>query len=135
MKKRLLIVEDEMILAMELEQSLIPTYEVVKSFTKGEQAVKFADSSIDVILMDIQLAGEIDGIEAAKLIQDKYKTPIILMTAYDNNSIYRQRSLELKPMEYLTKPLVKADLISAIEKVSSEIEPHRVSRRHNYVRG
>ena len=119
MKKRLLIVEDEIILAMELEQSLIPIYDVVKSFTTGEQSIKYADSSIDVVLMDIQLAGEIDGIEAAKLIQDKYKTPIILMTAYNNNSIYRQRSLELKPVEYLTKPLVKADLISAIEKITS----------------
>lgn len=120
MKKRLLIVEDEVILALELERSLSSNYNVVKNFRTGEQVVEFADSSIDIILMDIQLAGEIDGIDAAKLIQDKYRTPIILMTAYDKNSIYRQRSLELNSSEYLTKPIVKTDLINAIERAASE---------------
>lgn len=117
MKKRLLIVEDEVILALELERSLSSNYNVVKKFRTGEQAVEFADSSIDIILMDIQLAGEIDGIDAAKLIQDKYRTPIIFMTAYDKNSIYRQRSLELNSSEYLTKPIAKVDLINAIERL------------------
>ena len=83
-QKSILIVEDEVMLSAWLKIQLEDEgYEVCGSFTTGEEAVEFVkETKPDVILMDINLVGKIDGIEAAEVITEKSNIPIIFMTGY-----------------------------------------------------
>ena len=78
---------------------------VCGNFTTGEEAIEFVQNAKpDVILMDINLVGEIDGIEAAEKITEKLNIPIIFMTGYVESEIYK-RAQKTKPVAYLTKPV------------------------------
>ena len=101
----ILIVEDEIIHALYIKKQFeLEGIQNLKTVPSGEKAVDFAlREKPDVILMDIRLAGKIDGIEAAKQILEAYETNIIFMTGYDSAEIY-QKAMELKPMGYILKP-------------------------------
>ncbi len=105
-KIKILIVEDEVMIAeclkMQLEDE---NYKVYDYLTTGEEAIEFVQNTKpDLILMDINLVGEIDGIEAAEKIKEKSKIPIIFMTGYEETEIY-ERAQKTKPVAYLTKPV------------------------------
>lgn len=87
--KKILIVEDEFIIALSTQKRLeLQGYQVVDIASTGEDAVKAAlKHKPDVILMDIKLAGPMDGIEAAKLIRKQLIVPIIYMSAYSDKKI------------------------------------------------
>jgi DNA-binding response OmpR family regulator len=113
---RILIVEDEVISAMYLQMELKKRdYIVIKIISTGEQAVKISrQERPDVILMDIHLAGKMDGIQAAVEILEDYEGCIIFMTGYDD--------LELKGVikklpfsYYIVKPVEIQLLIDKIE--------------------
>lgn len=102
MQKKILIVEDEMIIAADISLQLSKVgYEVVGIHTKGEDAIITAKSNPpDLILMDIMLAGDIDGIETAELIEN---IPIIFLTSNADDATF-QRAIKTKPYGFIAKP-------------------------------
>lgn len=104
--KRILLVEDEYLIALNLEQELKWVgYNVLKIISSGEKAVSFACEQVpDVIIMDINLAGRIDGIEATRQIQTFSSIPIIIMTGYPDLEI-QDRYKTLDFVHYLIKPV------------------------------
>ncbi len=115
-KAGILIVEDERIIAMDIKHSLLNLgYEVVGMAASGEDAiVKAGESCPDLILMDIMLQGEIDGIEAAEQIRQFYNIPLVYLTAYANDSIL-ERAKITQPFGYVLKPFRETELVSNIE--------------------
>ncbi len=113
-KIKFLLVEDEVINAMLIEEQLkIIGHVVSNHVTTGENAIISAKRNRpDIILMDIRLAGEIDGIEAATLINTGI--PLIFTTCYDDQTI-RERAEKLNPLGYLVKPLNIDELKTIID--------------------
>ncbi|MGE5753337.1 MAG: response regulator [Deltaproteobacteria bacterium] len=106
MAKRVLIVEDEIINAMALSAT-IPKWGclVVDMVTSGEDAVRAAEAhQPDVVLMDINIHGAIDGLDAAREIIGRLGIPVIFMTGYDDDKTVRA-ARDLKPLAFLVKPL------------------------------
>jgi len=115
-KARIMIVEDESIVALEIKDRLLSlNYEVVNVVSSGEIALlKAAESTPDLILMDIMIKGNMDGIETANIIKKKYDIPAIFLTAYsDEKTIQRAKISE--PYGYLLKPLQERELRTTIE--------------------
>ena len=113
---QVLIVEDEAIVAESIASKLRRYgYEVIDTIPTGEEAVEMAGKSRpDVILMDIHLAGKIDGIQAADRINEQYHIPVIFLTAYaDEQTIARAK--DAGPFGYLVKPFRERDLYVTIE--------------------
>ncbi len=83
-KIKVLIVEDEIIVAKHIEDSLLSLgYTVTGIVSSGEDAIGHAaEFRPDIALMDIMLEGETDGIKAAEIIRKRYNTPVIFLTAY-----------------------------------------------------
>ena len=106
MKKKILIVEDEIIAAMFLRQILeLWGYEVCELTTSGEDAIKKAKiEKPDLVLMDIYIHGKLRGIEAARKIRSQGGIPIIFMTGYSDEDT-RQTALAEHPAGYFIKPL------------------------------
>lgn len=115
---RVLIVEDDAISAMYLKNQLQKLdISVADIVDYAEHAVEKADSSkYDLIIMDIRLKGEMDGIEAAGLInKDKY-TPLIFLTG-NSDMPTKQRALNTKHNAYLEKPVSFEDLREAVADI------------------
>lgn len=113
---KVLIVEDEQITALNIAGILKGFgFIIAGSVSTGEEAVESAAIlAPDIILMDISLAGEIDGIEAAARIKKKTGTPVIYMTA-NADVITVQRARDTEPYGYVLKPIKNYDLYSTID--------------------
>lgn len=111
-----MIVEDEQIVALDLQEDLEEMgFRVVGTAASGEDALELArQQRPDVVLMDIVLRGSIDGIEAARLISHEHGTPVIFLTAYSDTSTVA-RAAGSAPFGYLTKPYQSKELRAAIE--------------------
>jgi CheY-like chemotaxis protein len=116
--KKILVVEDEAFTARMICENLIRAgYDVLKPVSTGEEAVKkAAEEKPDVILMDIHLAGSVDGIDAAEKINEKHLTPIIFMTGYTNQD-FLERTKNLRPVIYLNKPVRMIEVQKIIESL------------------
>ncbi len=115
-KLNILIVEDESIVAKDIQQSLRKLgYTVAGICSDGEDAIQSAEElRPDLILMDIMLKGEMNGIEAATQIRDKFSIPVIYLTAYaDESTLNKARVAE--PYGYVIKPFKEIDLHTSIE--------------------
>lgn len=113
---KLLIVEDEEIVAFDIESTLKSLgYEVLAVFASGEEAIAcLANLHPDLVLMDIMLKGEIDGIQAADVIHKNFNIPIVYLTAYgDVRTLERAKVTE--PFGYLIKPFEERELYTAVE--------------------
>lgn len=112
---KILVVEDEALIAMDIKEKLIDMgYDVLKITDNGADAIKFAEElKPDIILMDIVIKGNMDGIEAAEIIWEKFNIPSLFLTAYNTDSI-TQRARKFNPMDFLLKPFDDNDLQSAI---------------------
>lgn len=115
-KASILIVEDERIVAMDIQNSLINLgYVIAGQADQGDNALKFAEElHPDLILMDIGLKGEMDGIEAAAQIRSRFDLPVIFLTAYGNQSTLERARLS-EPYGYILKPFEEHELVIAIE--------------------
>jgi two-component system response regulator LytT len=115
-KTNILIVEDESIIAKDIQQSLKKLgYTVVGICATGEEAVKVSEEEKpDLVLMDIMLKGEMNGIEAAAQIREKLNIPIIFLTAYADESTLN-KAKESEPYGYIIKPFKEIDLRTSIE--------------------
>lgn len=115
-RPKVLIVEDEMLLARDLRQTLVRQgYHVVQSNGTGEDAIKQASHERpDLVLMDIQLRGEMEGTEAAAEISRQFNIPIVYLTAYaDDDTLKRARITA--PYGYILKPYEERELFTNIE--------------------
>lgn len=115
---RALIVEDEAIIALSLRRTLAEAgFEVCGTVAKGEDAVRVAEETQPaVVVMDILLAGALDGIEAARRIMQKTDVPIVFTTGYQDSEI-RDRAMELHPVGFLKKPIDNRALLALLERV------------------
>jgi signal transduction histidine kinase/AmiR/NasT family two-component response regulator len=115
-KPRILVVEDESIVALDMRHRLARLgYAVADIAVSGEQAVqRAAELHPDLVLMDINLQGRMDGIEAAARIGAECGTPVIYLTAYADNDTF-QRAKLTDPYGYLIKPFDDRDLRTTIE--------------------
>ena len=112
----ILIVEDEKILAADLESKLRQLgYRVDGIARSGEEAVRLAqDRAPSLVLMDVRLAGTMDGVEAARQIQANTPVPIVYLTAY-SDLFLRNPSIMQAPGLCVAKPFVISDLREVIE--------------------
>jgi len=115
-KKQILVVEDESIVAEVIRRSLLNLgYEVLAVVSTGEKAIKKVEElSPDLVLMDIMLKGEMDGIEAAEQIRSSFNIPIVYLTAYSDQKIM-ERAKITEPYGYILKPFRERELQINIE--------------------
>lgn len=124
---RILVVEDEAIVAMGIKHKLETMgHEVVDTVSTGKDAIRASKiHEPDLVLMDIVLKGEMDGIEAARKIRDRFNIPIIYLTAYaDEEMLTRAKVTE--PYGYIVKPFKSSELNANIEMA---IYRHRAAMR------
>lgn len=115
-KIKVLVVEDERIVAKDIQNTVKQLgYEVPAFASTGKDALKkIAEHHPDLVLLDIVLKGEIDGIETAKRIRQKYRIPIIYLTAYEDQDTLN-RAKQTEPLGYILKPFDERDLHTSIE--------------------
>ncbi|WP_292374234.1 response regulator [Methanosarcina sp. UBA411] len=113
---RILVVEDEHIVAMGIKKMLKSLgYTVTGIASSGEDAISKAESTFpDVVLMDIMLKGDMDGVEAAMGIKEMFNIPVVYLTAYSDSKIL-ERAKRTEPFGYIIKPFDEKDLYSSIE--------------------
>ncbi len=134
---KILVVEDEMIIAAKI--SLLLTnlgYVVDGILPRGEEAIQHVhENDVDIILLDINLKGKMDGIETASQIQSFSKVPIIYLTANSDDTTFN-RAKTTRPAGFISKPFKQLDLQRAIElaicrTVDSQIVQQVASQNHD----
>jgi len=115
-KSKILIVEDDGIVAMDIESRLKSFgYDVCGKTGYAEKAIEKAEElEADLVLMDIVLKGEMDGIEAAKIIQSQFQLPVIFLTAHADKKRF-DRAKMANPFGYILKPFRDRELKITIE--------------------
>lgn len=113
---RIMVVEDEAVVAMEIEKRLTDLgYGIAGTFARGEQALeKVGELNPDLILMDIKLSGTMDGIQTATRIRMQHDIPVVYLTAHSDDGTL-QRALGAGPLGYIVKPFSEAELHATIE--------------------
>ncbi len=111
-----MLVEDEIIVAADVKNRLENMgYSVLGIFDTGEEAIeKAGELKPNLVLMDIVLKGEMDGIDAAQKIRELYDIPIIYLTAYSDEKTL-ERAKVTEPFGYVLKPFEDREIQSAIE--------------------
>ncbi len=115
-RARIMVVEDEAVISMAIQDRLAKMgHSVCGTAASGDEAVSLAnDKHPDLILMDIQLRGNTDGVETARRIRSRAQIPVIYLTAFaDDRTVERARVTQ--PYGYLVKPFSERELYAAIE--------------------
>ena len=115
-KVKILVVEDELIIAEDIRMMLEDLgYEVIGTVPDYSEAIELLDKNLpDVVLIDILLAGEKDGITLAETIREEYNLPFIFITSHSDTATV-ERAKSVHPDGYLVKPFEKKDLYTSIE--------------------
>lgn len=115
-RARIMVVEDEGIIAQDIRNCLENLgYEVPEVVFTGKEALEKAEAAHpDLILMDIVLKGEMDGIETAAEIRERFNIPIVYLTAYEDDKTLKRAKLT-EPLGYILKPFEERYLRSSIE--------------------
>ncbi|MEI6874369.1 MAG: GAF domain-containing protein, partial [Spirochaetota bacterium] len=113
---RILVVEDEAVVAMDIEERLVLLgYEPVGQADNGKEAIELAEAlRPDVVLMDIRIKGDMDGITAALEIRRSFHAPVIFLAAFAEDATLERAKLA-EPSGYIIKPFKDIELKSAIE--------------------
>jgi CheY-like chemotaxis protein len=113
---KILVVEDENIVALEIKKRLQKLGYIVPGVAStGEDAISKVEGILpDLVLMDIMLKGEIDGIHAAGEIRRRFNIPVVYLTAYSDEETL-QRAKLTEPYGYILKPFEEDDLRTTIE--------------------
>ena len=129
-KAKVLIVEDNNIVVMELRDRLQDLgYAVAAAASYGEEAIEEAEKTHpDLVLMNIRLKGDIDGIEAAREIRDRLHIPVVYLTALSDKDTL-QRAKMTEPYGYILKPFDEKELHSTIEMALRKHETGAGGRR------
>ena len=120
---KVLIVEDDMIIAADISMQLVKMgYEIVGMCTSAEDSIRMVETNQpDIILMDIILRGKMNGIEASGKILENSQTPVIFLTSNYDDSTF-QKALATKPYAFIAKPFQKAELERALKITLQRIE-------------
>ena len=120
---RILIVEDEMVIGANISLQLSKFgYEVTGIVPRGEEAlVHIRENQPDIVLLDIQLKGNIDGIQTAEMMQKEHDIPVIYLTANSDNAHFN-RAKATHPFAFISKPYKSLDLKRAIELTTSRLQ-------------
>jgi DNA-binding LytR/AlgR family response regulator len=115
-KINVLVVEDESIVSKDIQHSLKKLgYNVVGAASTGDRAIELAGSEKpDIVLMDIMLKGEMNGIETAEVMKTQFGIPVIFLTAYADDSTLAKAKIT-EPYGYIIKPFKEVDLHTTIE--------------------
>ena len=134
-RARIMVVEDEAVISLEIQDRLTKMgHSICGTAASDEEAVSVAAAKHpDLILMDVQLRGDVDGVETAQQIRDRIEIPVIYLTAFaDDRTVERARLTE--PFGYLIKPFSEKELYAAIEtalyKHSMEAKLRESERRY-----
>ena len=113
---QILVVEDEPIVSLDLQQRLQKMgYRVPVVVASGEDAIESTQASTpDLVLMDINLQGQMDGVEAAERIRAIHRVPVVYLTAYSNDQTLSRAKIT-EPFGYLLKPFEERELQTTIE--------------------
>jgi DNA-binding NarL/FixJ family response regulator len=114
--KQVLIVEDEALIAAEIESTLeMLGYKICGKSMNGDKALDlFKTCKPDIALLDINIKGSLNGIDLAKIIRKKYDFPFVFLTSYSDIDTLKQVQ-ETMPYGYIVKPFTDKDLLSNIE--------------------
>jgi CheY-like chemotaxis protein len=124
MKAAILIVEDEGLIALHISEMLSHAgYELPEPLPSGEEALEYLKTAPlpDLILMDIGLAGKINGIETARRVHEQWDIPVIFLTAYSDQNRIRETA-EVSPYGRLMKPFAETDLLTAVENALLQVQ-------------
>jgi DNA-binding LytR/AlgR family response regulator len=115
-KTNVLVVEDESIVSKDIQHSLKKLgYNVVGAAASGDRAIELARSEKpDIVLMDIMLKGDMNGIETAEVMKSELGIPVIFLTAYADDSTLAKAKVT-EPYGYIIKPFKEVDLHTTIE--------------------
>ncbi|OUL29443.1 REC domain-containing diguanylate cyclase [Nostoc sp. T09] len=125
---KILVVEDEEILALDIRNSLQKLgYFVLEVTASGEEAIKkVAETNPHLVLIDICLAGEINGIEVVDIIQNHFQIPVLYLTEYSEDITFNKRRLS-EPFSYILKPCAEKDLHFAVEMA---LYKHQMNKKY-----
>ena len=114
--EKILLVEDESIVALDIQERLKGFgYEVIDVVSSAEEALKWLKyAAPDLVLMDIKLAGQMDGIFAADTMRKEFDVPVVFLTAFADDTTL-QRAKLAQPYGYLIKPFKERELYSTLE--------------------
>jgi len=117
--RKILIVEDEALFAMDLGQRLKGKgYVLCETALKGKKAVEIVErEKPDLVLMDINLKGEISGIDAAREIRLRFGVPVIFMTGYSDENT-KEAAMLVQPAGFVTKPFNVDELLVLIDSIA-----------------
>jgi two-component system, response regulator PdtaR len=123
---RIVVAEDESIVRLDLKEMLENQgYLVVGEATDGKSAINMArELKPDLLLMDIKMPGELDGIAAAKILAEERVAPVLLLTAFSDRE-FVDRARESGVMGYIVKPFGEAELVPAIEVALARFQEFR----------
>lgn len=115
-KEKILVVEDERIVAEEIKRRVQNLgYDVSAIVSTGKDAIlKAGNLHPDLVLMDIKLQGKVDGIEAAKQIQEKFQIPVVYLTSHSDDKILEEAK-KTQPYGFLIKPINERELHSTLQ--------------------
>lgn len=132
-KTKILVVEDEAIIADDIHTTLVRLgYDVPMPAASGAEAIESAGvHRPDLVLMDIKLQGPLDGIETATLLREKYSVPVVYLTSHSDDATLT-RAKTTQPYGYLIKPFTERDLRTTIEVAVHKhaLEQHVADREH-----
>ncbi|MFA5332086.1 MAG: response regulator [Methanoregula sp.] len=125
----ILIVEDEAIVAKSIEKRLNSLgYHVTGTVARGEDVLEMLQAKRpDLVLLDIRLEGTMDGVDTSQVIHDRYRIPVVFITAYSDDTTI-ERAAKTGPYGYLLKPFGETELRSMLQTVFSRIELDRLEK-------
>lgn len=126
----IVIVEDEAIIVMLLKHILTRAgYDILGVANTGEKGITLTnDLRPGLVIMDISLKGEMDGIEAARSIMETHQVPIIFMSSHTDKVAF-DRAMSTRPAHYIVKPIKDTEVLAAIQTAlrnSQDAHPPRV---------
>ncbi len=124
---KILVVEDEKILAVDISNRLQNLgYTVPEITDSGEEAIKkVAETHPHLVLIDICLAGKINGVQVAEIIQNNFHVPVLYLTEYSQDTTLDKKRLT-EPFSYILKPIAEKDLHIAVEMA---LYRHQIEKR------
>jgi DNA-binding response OmpR family regulator len=130
MGMKILVIEDDSMVALHTKQAIsFLGHQVVECVKNGEDALRAAEEhEIDLVVSDIQIEGEMDGLACSKILQDRYGVPVILISAH-NDIPTLQRATDIELAGYLIKPFREDELKTLLDLVELKVKSNRHEKR------
>ncbi|MEP0871010.1 ATP-binding protein [Trichocoleus desertorum AS-A10] len=130
MSTKILVVEDEKIIAFDIQKSLESSgYSVPAIVSSGEQVIeKIPEVEPDLVLMDIILKGELDGVKTAEIVRDRFDIPVVYLTAHADETTLKRAKIS-DPFGYILKPFEDRELVTTIEIALSRHRAESATRK------